>query len=302
MKGQGKLNKKPEYKQMVLESPGLSVQESINDCYGPTYESKDTASLYSGCLSCTGCVYSAICCPCAACGCGPLVEIPQGHIGLKLILGRLVGKFGPGLHTFNRCTEKIITVDMRVQSLNVNKQTLLTKDSVTVYIDVFVNFRIVIPEYALFKTSNYYALLDLMVQAVMKNIVSERTLSQLLINRKEIEKSTCYFLDERAHPFGIDVVSIETQSIALPHKMERVMATVAESEKRSEAKVIDAKGNLESAKIFRQAADELIKSPTSFELQYFETLKSIAMENPSTLIVTDSIMSTINKKMGKTDK
>lgn len=77
------------------------------------------------------------------------------------------------------------------------------------------------------------------------------------------------------------------------------MAAVAESEKRSEAKVIDAKGNLESAKIFREASDELSKNPISLELQYFETLKAIAMENPSTIIVPDSIMSTINKKMNR---
>ena len=221
---------------------------------------------------------------------------------MRTDLGRLVGKLGPGLHTYNRCTEKVYKVDMRIQSLNSKAQTLLTRDSVTLYLDVYVNYRIVIPEYAMFKTSNYYELLDLMVQAVMKHIVSERTLSELLQNRKEIEKSMTYLVDERSHPFGIDVISIETQSIKLPKTMERVMAAVAESEKRAEAKVIDAKGNLESAKIFRAASDELIKNPNSFELQYFEVLKSIAMENPSMLIVPDSIMGVVNKKLKNMDK
>lgn len=285
---------------MVLESPGLSVQGSINDVYGEKYDSNaESASCFAGCLHCTGACYATCCCPCAACGCGPLVEIEQGYIGLITQLGRLKGKLGPGLHTFNRCTEKILKVDMRIQSVNIKGQTLLTKDSVTVYIDVYVNYRIVIPEYALYKTSNYYELLDLIVQAVMKHIVAERTLAQLLINRKEIEKSTTFLVDERTHPFGVDVVSIETQSIQLPKNMERVMAAVAESEKRAEAKVIDAKGNLESAKIFRLASDELIKNPNSFELQYFQTLKALAVENPSMLIVPDSIMSVVNKKLGK---
>jgi regulator of protease activity HflC (stomatin/prohibitin superfamily) len=288
-----------EYKQLNLDSPGLSVQTTINEVYGGTYTSKDEASAYAGCLKCCGDFCIVACCPCSACGCGPLVEIEQGFIGLKTEFGRLTGKLGPGLHTYNKCTENIIKVDMRIQSLNVQGQTLLSKDSVTVHVDVFVNYRIVIPEYALYKTSNYYELLDLMVQAVMKHIVSERTLSQLLVNRKEIEKSTTFLVDERTHPFGIDVISIETQSIRLPKNMERVMAAVAESEKRAEAKVIDAKGNLESAKIFRAASDELIKNPNSVELQYFETLKAIAMENPSTLIVPDSIMSVVNKKLGK---
>lgn len=294
-----KKSKRVEYKNQILESPGLGVQNDINESYGPTYTNADSASLYAGCLKCVGCLCATACCVCATCGCGPLKEIKQGFIGLQIEFGRLTGKLGPGLHTYNPCTEKIITVDMRVQSLNVQKQTLLTKDSVTVHLDVFVNFKIVIPEYALYKTSNYYELLNLMVQAVMKTIVAERTLAQLLVNRKEIEKSTTHFMDERAHPFGIDVISIETQSIQLPKNMERVMAAVAESEKRSEAKVIDAKGNLESAKIFREASDELVKNPVSIELQYFETLKAIAMENPSTIVVPDSIMSTVQKKLGK---
>lgn len=291
--------KVPEYKDRILASPGLAIQTEINEPYGEGYQSKDVAGFYAGCLKAVGACLATACCVCATCGCGPITQVKQGYVGLQVEFGKLKGKLGPGLHTYNQCTEKIISVDMRVQSLNVAKQTLLTKDSVTVHIDVFVYFKIVIPEYALYKTSNYYELLNLMVQAVMKTIVAERTLAQLLVNRKEIEKATTYFMDERAHPYGIDVISIETQSIQLPREMERVMAAVAESEKRSEAKVIDAKGNLESAKIFREASDELSKNPISLELQYFETLKAIAMENPSTIIVPDSIMSTINKKMNR---
>lgn len=295
-----KRSKRLEYKDNVLESPGLATRDDINDHYGASYKNAtEESSFYGGCLRCCGHFKSAICCPCACCGCGPIVEIMQGFIGLRVDFGKLVGKLGPGLHTYNPCSEKIYQVDMRVQSLNVTKQTLLTKDSVTVHIDLFVNYKIVIPEYAYYKVVRYEELLVLMVQAVMKHVVAERTLAQLLVNRKEIEKSTTYFMDERAHPYGIDVISIETQSIQLPRNMERVMAIVAESEKRSEAKVIDAKGNLESAKIFREASDELAKNPVSVELQYFEVLKAIAIENPSTLIVTDSILSTINRKMGK---
>jgi regulator of protease activity HflC (stomatin/prohibitin superfamily) len=295
----GKQPKRMEYKNAVLKSPGLTLMDDINESYGSTYKNQDEASFYSGCLKACGCVQACYCFICASCGCGPITEIKQGYIGLRVEFGKLTGKLGPGLHTYNACSEKIITVDMRVQNLNVSKQVLLTKDSVTIHLDVFVYFKIVVPEYALYKTSNYFSLLNLMVQAVMKTVVSERTLAQLLVNRKEIEKSTTHLIDEKAHPFGIDVISIETQSIQLPRTMERAMAIVAESEKRSEAKVIDAKGNLESAKIFRQAADELIKNPVSVELQYFEVLKGIASESPSTIIVPDSIMSTINRRLGK---
>lgn len=97
----------------------------------------------------------------------------------------------------------------------------------------------------------------------MKSIVADNSLSQLLIDRMDFEKASCFFLDDTAHPFGINIISIQTQSIALPNKTERVMDSLAESEKRSETEVIDAKNNLESAKIFREASDELIKIPRS---------------------------------------
>lgn len=282
---------------IVLKSPGLKIKEGINEIYGPEFTGEDSATLYSCCLRATGQCCAIGCCVCATCSCGPVTKIDQGFIGLLIEFGKLKAKLGPGLHTVNPCSQKVIKVDTRVQSKLLPKQILLTKDSVTVTIDLFINFRIVIPEFALYKSSDYYDLLCLMISAVMKTIVAERTLSQLLVNRKEIEKSTAAFIEERAHPFGVDVVSIETQSIQLPVAMERVMAIVAESEKRAEAKVIDAKGNLESAKIFREASDELLKNPLSIELQYFETLKAIAAENPSTIVVPDSIMSTVNQKI-----
>ena len=188
-------------------------------------------------------------------------------------------------------------VDMRIRCLNTEKQKLLTRDNVTVQIDVSVNYKIVIPEYALYKSTNYYSFLSLTVESVMKAIVAERTLSQLLVNRKEIEKSITQIMDEKLHQYGIDVLSIETQSFQLPVNMERAMATVAESEKESDAKAIKAKGNLESAKAFRQAADELGKNLISMELKYFETMKEVAAAAPSILVVTNSIMESVKIKM-----
>lgn len=124
----------------------------------------------------------------------------------------------------------------------------------------------------------------------MKSICAEHTLSELLTNRKNIEKKITNIIDEKTDSYGIKVICIETQTISLPKKMERIMATVAESEKMSEARVIDAKGYFESAKIFKNAADELSKNIISLELQYFETLKHIAAENNSTILIPDSII------------
>ena len=286
--------KRLELKESHITSNGLAIAQEINNMYGETFVDKHDSQIYYTCLKCSGCIPATLCFVCATCRCGPIKEVNQGHLGFLMELGKLKRKLGPGLHSYNPCTESLVMVDMKVQALNTSEQKLLTKDSVTVWIDVYVNYKIVIPELALFKTKDYHYWLGLTIQSVMKTIVAERTLSQLLINRKEIEKSTTIIMDEKAHQYGIDVVAIETQSIRLPVNMERAMATVAESEKAAEAKQMKAKGSLESSKLFRQAADQL--NNVALEVKYFHTLKYLAVENKSLLVVTDSIMNKMNMK------
>jgi regulator of protease activity HflC (stomatin/prohibitin superfamily) len=161
-------------------------------------------------------------------------------MGLLIEFGRLIKKLQPGLHSFNQCSQQIIVVDIRTVILDIPKQQLLTEDNVSVEVDAFVTYKIVIPELAIFKVENYRNLVGFMTQGVMKTIVAERTLSELLVNRNEVEKAITSIIDDKTDSYGIKVLSIETRSINLPANMERAMATVAESKKESEAKVIDA--------------------------------------------------------------
>lgn len=276
---------------------GLTLSKRIHNEYGQDFQNNqvDRASGYAGCIRCCGTIPQVICCVCAACDCGPVRRVPTGQMGLLIEFGRLVQKLEPGLHTFNQCSQSIILVDLRTIILDIPKQALLTKDNVSVLVDAFVAYKIVIPELAIFKVENFRTLVGYMTQGVMKTIVAERTLSELLVNRSEVEKAITDIIDDKTDAFGIKVISIETQSITLPTNMERAMATVAESKKESEAKVIDAQGSLESAKIFRKAADELKGNPISLQLQYFETLKAISAENNSTIIVPDSVLRALGK-------
>ena len=224
------------------------------------------------------------------CNCGPLKKIEQGTIGLKLEFGKFVEKLEPGLYSFNPLTEEIRVVEMRSQIVDVPNQVLLTKDNVTLNIDAFVNFRVIEPEFAIFRVDDYKKMIRYLTQATMKTLISENTLQELLSNRKQIEKKITEIIEKQTDYYGVHVDMIETQRIQLPHSMERAMATVAETQKQSEARIIDAKGNLQSAKIFREAADELSKNEISLQLQYFETLKYIAADKNSTIIVPDSIL------------
>lgn len=274
----------------LMNMRGLQIHDSIYDDYGADYDRKDRAYCYSKCLRAFGQVPRFACAICACCEKGPVKIVPQGFMGMRTEFGRFIEKLPPGLHDFNQCTEKITLIDLRSQILNIPPQSLLTKDNVTVAVDAYVNYKIVIPELAIFKVENYQNLVGYMTQGVMKTIVAERTLSELLINRDEVEKAITDIIDRKTDAYGIKVLLIETSSISLPKNMERAMATVAESQKQKEAKIIDAQGNLESSKIFKEAAKQLGEEKLSIQLQYFETLKTIAAEKNSTIIVPDSIL------------
>lgn len=266
------------------------------------YEKGGGATVYKACRSFCGAIVQCTLCCCAPCEVGPIQTINQGHVGLKTEFGKYTGKLPPGLYSFNPCTENIISVDMRAKIIDVGLQTLLTKDSVTVMIDAYVNYSVVEPEKAVFKVQNYQSMMTFLTRSVMKTIVAEHTLGEMLINRKVIEKKLTNIIDEKTHSYGLKVMTIETQRIQLPQNMERAMATVAESQKRSEARVIDARGNLESAKVFKQAADTLSQNEVSLQLQYFETLKTVASEQQSTIVLSDSILGEIRANKERKNK
>lgn len=229
----------------------------------------------------------------AAVGQSKIVE--QGYEGLIMELGRYARKVGPGIHAINPCTETMRTVDLRAQMLNVPAQALLTKDNVSLTVDAFCQYRITIPELAVFKIANVTTMIHYLCQGTLKTVFCEHTLTELLANRKKIEKNITELIDAATDPYGIKVINIGTQKIKLPEQMERAMATVAESEKQKAAKIIDAEANKDSAKIFREAAEELGSNGISLQLQWFETLKLIAAEKNSTILVPDSILNAVRK-------
>ena len=207
------------------------------------------ANGYKSCKSCGGKMVICCCFCCSVCQCGcNIVIVREGQVFLLKESGKFTRKLGPGLHTYNPCTDEVIKCETRAQIMNINKLSLLTKDNVTVGIDCFCQYKVILPELAHFKVQNYQDLISYMTQGALKSIVAESTLSELLANRKLIEKKLTMEIDEKTDPYGLKVLMIGTQKIELPREMERAMATVAESEKQKEAKIIDAQANLESAK------------------------------------------------------
>lgn len=249
---------------------------------------------YMSCLISAGNICRALQCCFAVCGCGSIKTIQEGEIGLRLQFGKLQSTLKPGLHSFNPLTETITTVDMRTQIIDVGLQTLLTKDSVTVFVDAYVNYSVIDPVKATFMVQDYKRMMTFFTQGVMKRTISQHTLTDLLNNRMAIEAELTQMIDIQTIAYGLKVYSIETQRIQLPQSMDRAMAISAETQRQADAKIIEAQGNLRSASLFRQSADELSKNDLSIQLHYFDTLKMIAGHNNSTIIVPDSILNSLN--------
>lgn len=269
---------------------GLTMYPKINEPYGLDYKGTDEASLYSGYLSCCGGISRHGCIVCAFCGCGPVVEIHQGFIGLVQAFGRFIRKIGPGLHTYNSCTEQILSVDMRSQTLNIVPQDLITRDNITITVDCYVVYKIIVPELAIYRLENYSEFINYTTMGTIKTIVAGKTLTELLSQEDEIEAEITQIIDKQTDPFGIDVFSIEIQRIRISDALVSALATIALSEKEMEAKIINAKGNFDSARVFREAADELSKNPLSLQLHYFETLKQISSEKNSQITLMPSVL------------
>lgn len=270
-------------------------QDQLNPSHSAQLSTKAVSynaesKILKNCMIGCGSLLTMLRCLCASCNKGPTIVIQQGHIGLRISLGKFIQKIPPGIYSFNSCTEKILVVDCRTQLKPISTQILITRDNISLFVDAFVQYRIKNPEYAIFKVENYEGLIDYTAQGTIKTIFAEHTLSEILEKRAKIENEIALIIAEKIEPFGIKIAAIETPKIRLPQQLEKAMANVAQSYKEGEAKLIGANGNFESAKLYRQAAEELGKNELALTLQYFETMKYIASDNNESIILPNELI------------
>lgn len=272
---------------MADPSKSLKIANDLNNDYKNEviYDQTESIDATAAILNCCGNISKCVCFPCAPCGCGPLMQVKQGEIGLLIHQGRLKAKLGPGLHTYNTCLDQMMVVSLKTQVMMLPRMNLITKDNVTIQMGAFCSYNIMIPEYAVFRVENVHQLISQLTLGTMKTTVAKMTLNELLTKRQETEDFITKVIDEKTDYFGIKVISIDTLSMDLPRELEHALVAGALAERESKAKIIDAKGNLESAKYVKASAKELSKNKVSLQLQYFEVLKKISEEKPTRLIL-----------------
>ena len=204
--------------------------------------------------------------------------------GVVLRLGRLVGIKGPGLIVIIPFIDRVTRVDLRVVTLDVPAQRVITLDNVTVEVDAVVFYRVVDPVRSVIAVEDFRRASFFMTQTTLRNVIGQSELDEILAHRERVNEKLQTIIDEATEPWGIKVGAVEVRDVRLPDTMQRAMAKQAEAEREKRAKIIHAEGEFQAAQQLSEAARVINTQPATIQLRYLQTLTEIAVEKNSTII------------------
>ena len=204
--------------------------------------------------------------------------------GVIFRLGRLVGAKGPGLFLIIPFVDRMVKVDLRVVTMDVPSQEVITKDNVTVRVNAVVYFRVVDPEASVVKVLDHIRATSQISQTTLRNVLGQSELDDLLTQREKLNQMLQQIIDEHTDPWGVKVSTVEIKEVELAEQMKRMMAAQAEAERERRAKIIHADGEFQASERLAQAGAIIGREPTTLQLRYLQTLTEIASERNSTLI------------------
>jgi len=215
-------------------------------------------------------------------------------------LGRLVsgGARGPGVFFIIPCVDVYEKIDMRTQTYEIPPQEILTKDSVTVFVNAIMYYKVRDPTSAVANVDDYSGSARLLAATTLRNVLGTKNLGDILSERESIASEMQELLHEATDPWGVTVERVEVKDVRVPEQLQRAMAAEAEAAREARAKVIAAEGEHKASRALRQAAEVIVDSPAALQLRYLQTLNSISAENNSTIVfpvpidIMSSFMST----------
>lgn len=200
-------------------------------------------------------------------------------------LGRLIGSKGPGLIILIPFIDKAVKVDLRVVTLDVPKQKIITLDNVTVDVDAVVYLRVSEPNNAVVKVDNYLMASSMLAQTTLRDLIGQTSFDDILSKREELNRKMQVILDVATDPWGVKVTSVAIRDVSLPENMHRAIAKQAEAEREKRGRIIIAEGELIAAEKMSQAADFYAKNIAAMRLRELQTWAEIAREK-NMIVVT----------------
>src|SRR3989344_505846 len=210
--------------------------------------------------------------------------ITQYERGLKFTLGKYTGLMEPGLNVVIPILQNYQRLDIRVKTIDVPKQEVITKDNVPVAINAVVYFKVIDPAKAFLSVEDYIYAVAQYSQTALRDIIGGITLDSLLTKREEIASEIKLLVDKQTEPWGIDVTAIKLQDVELPQDMKRVMAKQAEAEREKRAVIIKAEGEVTASNNLAKAAKTLSDSPGALHLRTLNTINDISSDESNTIV------------------
>ncbi len=204
--------------------------------------------------------------------------------GVVFRLGRLVGARGPGLFYVIPVIEKMVKVELRIVTLDIPQQEVITRDNVTVRVNAVLYFKVQDPEAAVVQIQDYLQGTSQIAQTTMRAVIGQAELDEVLAERDQINMTLQRIIDDHTDPWGIKVTAVEIKDVELPEEMRRAIARQAEAERERRGKVIAAEGEFQASQRLSEAADIIGAHPPALQLRFLQTVVEISAEKASTVV------------------
>jgi regulator of protease activity HflC (stomatin/prohibitin superfamily) len=210
--------------------------------------------------------------------------LPEYERGVVFFLGRFQGVKGPGLIIVIPGIQQIVRVDLRVITLDVPSQDVISRDNVTVRVNAVLYFRVVDPERAIIRVEDFNSATSQLAQTTLRSVLGKHDLDEMLSEREKLNSDIQEIIDAQTEEWGIKVANVEIKHVDLNESMIRAIARQAEAERERRAKVIHAEGELQASRKLVEAADVMSTNSGSMQLRYLQTLADMSNTNSSTIV------------------
>jgi regulator of protease activity HflC (stomatin/prohibitin superfamily) len=204
--------------------------------------------------------------------------------GIIFRLGRLIGAKGPGLILLIPIIDRMVKVSLRVITMDVPSQDVITRDNVSIKVNAVVYFRVMDASKAIVEVEDYLYATSMISQTTLRSVLGQVDLDDLLSSRDKINQQLQKIIDDQTEPWGVKVSVVEVKNVDLPPEMQRAIAAQAEAERQRRAKIIHAEGEFQASQKLADAAKIIGEQPAAIQLRFLQTLTEVAAEKNSTIL------------------
>ncbi|MCF8056706.1 MAG: slipin family protein [Desulfocapsa sp.] len=210
--------------------------------------------------------------------------VPEYQRLVVFFLGRFQAVKKPGLRIIVPGIQQMRRVDLRVITMDVPSQDVISRDNVTVRVNAVLYFRVIDPEKAIIQVEDYYNATSQLAQTTLRSVLGQHELDEMLVERDKMNADIQLIVDKQTDAWGIKVSNVEIKHVDLDESMIRAIAKQAEAERERRAKIIHAEGELQASEKLLAAANIISQNSQALQLRYLQTLTDIANDNSTTIV------------------